>query len=194
VTDDFRRAIRVITDFRPGVPMFDAAPLLADRRLFAAAVEALAVPFVGAGVDVVVGVEARGFYYAPPLAVRLGAGFVPARKPGKLPGATRAGRATATDAVGVVGPPGGGPVGGVATYPKAYEFEIQDGFIPAGTRVLVADDLLAKGGSALACCDIAEGCGATVVGCSFLLELVGLGGRDRLKPRPVYSLVPVSGV
>ncbi len=154
---------------QPGVMFKDITPLLADGRAFRAVVDVLADSY--GPVDKVAGIEARGFILAAPVATRLGAGFVPIRKKGKLPG---------------------------ATFAEDYQLEYgtatievhTDAFDP-GDRVLVIDDVLATGGTARATADLVRRTGAQVVGLTVLLELSFLHGRDRLADLPVTSLITV---
>jgi adenine phosphoribosyltransferase len=168
---DLRSKIRDIPDFpRPGIVFKDIMPLLADAESLEAAVDALAEWARPLEVDYVVGAEARGFILGSALAYKLGSGFVCARKPGKLPYLT---------------------VG--AKYALEYGFdalEMHVDALPKGARVLVHDDLLATGGTARALCELVAELGGAVVGCSFLIELGALGGRARLEPIPVRSLIP----
>jgi adenine phosphoribosyltransferase len=162
--------VRDIPDFpAPGVVFKDITPLLADALAFASAVEALAEPFAGQGVEQVVGIEARGFILAAPIAHRLGAGFVPVRKAGKLPGAVERER-----------------------YDLEYGSDLlevhADALVP-GARVLVVDDVLATGGTAAATARLVEKLDGHVVGMGFVLELGFLSGRDQLPGRQVVSLV-----
>lgn len=161
--------IRDVPDHpRPGVVFKDITPLIADGPAFSAVVRHIAASHRG-GVDVVVGMEARGFIFGAPVAVELGVGFVPVRKEGKLPRTTLAG---------------------------AYELEYGSAVIELhadavrpGSRVLVVDDVLATGGTAAATLDLLERIGAEVVGVSFVMELAFLGGRARLAGRHVDALV-----
>ena len=164
-------AIRDVPDYpEPGVLFKDISPLLADGAVFAAVVDSLADRYAGR-VDVVAGVEARGFILGAPLAVRLGVGFVPVRKAGQLPG----------DLL-------------TQAYDLEYgsaQIEVQtDAFTP-GARVVVVDDVLATGGTASAACDLVERAGAAVVEMAVLMELGFLPGRTRLEPRSVHSVVAV---
>jgi adenine phosphoribosyltransferase len=150
--------VRDVPDFpKPGVVFKDITPLLADHATFTAAVEGLAAPYRGTAVDCVAAVEARGFVLGAPVALELGAGFVPVRKHGKLPGTTVE-----------------------ASYELEYgEATIEvtsDSFLP-GRRVLVIDDVLATGGTLAATVDLVRRCGAEVVGVSVLMELGFLSGR-----------------
>lgn len=162
--------IRDIPDFpRPGVIFKDITPLLSDPKGFAACVDALADRFGGERVDKVLGVEARGFIIATPVAYRLGAGFVPVRKKGKLPW---------------------------QVYSDTYDLEYgsdtlevhRDSLLP-GERALVLDDVLATGGTAAAACRLVGLLGATTVGFGCILELGFLGGRQKLEGFPVEALV-----
>ncbi len=165
-----RARIRDIPDFpQPGIVFRDITPLMADHGALAAAVSALAVAARGLRVDVVVAAEARGFLLGPPLALALDAGFVLARKPGKLPSETVS-----------------------AAYALEYgtdHLEIHSDAIAPGARVLVHDDLLATGGTARALCELVERLGGEVVGCGFLIELSFLGGRAALAPHDVHAVL-----
>ena len=162
--------IRDVPDFpKPGITFKDITPLLADPEAFAEVVDRMAEPFVGRGITKVVGIEARGFVVAAPVAHRLGAGFVPVRKPGKLPWET------ASEA-----------------YELEYgtdELEVHLDAIAPGEKVLVVDDVIATGGTALAAARLVEGLGGQVVGLAFLVELAFLGGADRLGDLPHVSLI-----
>jgi len=166
--------IRDVPDYpQPGVLFKDITPLLADAQAFCEVVDGLAGAFgPGAGaVDKVAGIEARGFILAAPVACRLGAGFVPVRKKGKLP---------------------------AATFAQEYQLEYgsatlevhQDAFAP-GERVLIVDDVLATGGTARATANLVSQAGGTVVGIAFLLELSFLSGRDKLPDLEIRSLLAV---
>lgn len=164
--------IRDIPDFpQPGVMFKDITPLLNDREAFAAAVDGLAAPFRGAGVDHVVGLEARGFIFGAPVAMALGAGFVPARKAGKLPSGT-IGQAYDLEY-------------GTATV------EIHADAVSPGSRVLIVDDVLATGGTGRAAVDLVRKAGGTVVGFSVLLELRALRGRERMPDVEPHVLLSV---
>lgn len=161
--------LRTVPDFpEPGIQFRDIMPLLADAAAFADVVAALAAHVPG-DVDLVAGMEARGFLLAAPVATALGAGVVPVRKAGKLPGP-------------VVSRSYGLEYGTAAV-------EVQPFTIPAGARVLVVDDVLATGGTAAATVELLEECGAQVVGLSFLVELDALGGRALLPGRTVDALL-----
>jgi adenine phosphoribosyltransferase len=165
-----RALIRDIPDFpRPGIVFKDISPLLADAQALALAVAGLAELARPLRVDCVIAAEARGFLLGPALALKLGAGFLLARKPGKLPYETIS-----------------------AEYLLEYgsdELELHSDAIGPGTRVLVHDDLLATGGTACALCDLVEQLGGEVAGCGFLVELAFLNGRARLAPREVHALL-----
>ena len=164
--------VRLVPDYpQPGVLFRDITPLLADARAFADVVAEIARRVDGQ-VDLVAGMEARGFLFAAPVAVALGAGVLPVRKAGKLPGPTAA-----------------------QSYELEYgtaTIEIHADTVPAGARVLVIDDVLATGGTAAATVALLERCGAEVVGLSFLVELEALRGRDQLPGRAIDVLVAVA--
>ena len=167
---DLRTKIRDIPDFpKPGIVFKDIMPLLADAEALQTAVDDLAEWARPLEIDYVVGAEARGFILGSALAYTLGCGFISARKPGKLPYLT---------------------VG--AKYALEYGFdalEMHVDAVPKGARVLVHDDLLATGGTAKAKIDLVEQLGAEVVGLAFVVELSFLGGRDKLYPYRVHSLI-----
>lgn len=189
----FDSMIRRIGDFPvPGVTFYDVTPLLSDGEAFREAVSALTDPFRNARIQKVVGAEARGFFVAPAIAHELRAGFVPIRKPGKLPFRTRRHQEALADTEGVVNAQNFVP-GGATTYVKPYDFELHSDAIREGENVLVVDDLLAKGGTAAACCRLVESSGGTVSGCAFLIELASLRGDERLSPRNVFSLLRYGG-
>ncbi len=171
---DLASKIRDIPDFpKEGIMFKDITPLLQDAESLRYAVDQMAEFGVGKKVDVVVGAEARGFILGAALAYTLGAGFVPARKPGKLPFLTVA-----------------------AEYDLEYgtdSLEVHNDAIVPGTRVLVHDDLLATGGTARAKCDLVEKLGGEVVGVTFIVELSFLGGREKLKEYDILSLIKFDG-
>ena len=170
LTPALKAAIRDIPDFpTPGIVFKDITPLLADADLFRRATRALTAPFLADRVTHVVAVEARGFIFGAPVAQQLGAGFIPARKAGKLPGRTER-------------------VEYALEYGSAsLEIHREPNMQPM--RVLVVDDVLATGGTAAATCALIERLGAAVIGCSFLLELGFLNGRRLLDGRRVESLL-----
>ena len=153
--------IRHVPDFpKPGILFYDVTTLLKDREGFKMAVDLMAAPYADRQVDVVVGIESRGFIFGAAVADRIGAGFAPVRKPGKLPSTTRR-----------------------AAYQLEYGndvLEIHDDAVAAGHRVLVVDDLLATGGTAAATVELVRALGAEIVGVQFLIELLALKGRERL--------------
>jgi adenine phosphoribosyltransferase len=169
-TLDLRAFVRDIPDFpQPGILFRDITPLLLDATALDAAVSGLAARVTPTEVDYVVAAEARGFILGAALARQLGAGFVPARKPGKLPAETVS-----------------------AEYTLEYgldALEVHADALAHGARVLIHDDLLATGGTAGALCDLVAGLGAEIIGCAFLVELCFLEGRRRLAPHDVYSLI-----
>ena len=167
---DLKFYIRDIPDFpKPGILFRDITPLLASPQGFRSAIDQLCDPFRAQQVDIVVGVEARGFIFAPPIAMELGVGFAPVRKLGKLPGETHA-----------------------FSYELEYgedSLEIHVDSVAPGQRVLVVDDLLATGGTVGACCKLIEKAGAKIVACAFVIELKGLGGSARIAPHKVHRLI-----
>jgi len=168
--DALKTKIRHVPDFpKSGILFYDVTTLLRDAEGFKLAIDALATPHVGKGIDLVVGVESRGFILGAAVADRLGAGFVPVRKVGKLPGRTIR-----------------------ATYELEYgtdSLEMHDDAITAGQRVLIVDDLLATGGTAKATVDLVTQGGGSVAGVSVLIELVELGGRAKLAGQTVTTVL-----
>lgn len=173
---DLRAAIRTIPDYpKPGIQFRDITTLLADARAFRQAVDALVQPFTGLKIDKVAGIEARGFILGGAVAHQLSAGFVPLRKRGKLPHLTRA-----------------------VEYALEYgsdTLEVHlDGF-QAGERIMLVDDLIATGGTALAAVDLLRQGGADIVAAAFVVDLPDLGGAAKLAAAgvPVSTLVEFSG-
>ena len=166
----FAQLIRNIPDFPiPGVQFKDITPLLADADAFRTVIDQFAERYAAANVDIVVGIEARGYIFAAPLAYRLGAGLVPVRKPGKLPAETIQ-----------------------VEYSLEYgtnTLEMHRDAFSHGARVLLMDDLLATGGTIRAAADLVEQLGGKVVELAFVIELTFLSGRERLANYPVFSLV-----
>ncbi|MFZ4585739.1 MAG: adenine phosphoribosyltransferase [Acidimicrobiia bacterium] len=165
-----RAHVRDVADWpKPGVVFKDITPLLAHPKAYAATIDALVAPFAALDIDKVIGIEARGFIFAAPVAYRFNAGFVPVRKPGKLPWQIEK---------------------------EEYELEYgtdlleihRDAVVP-GEKVLIVDDVLATGGTASAACRLVERLGGDVVGLSFLIELAFLNGRAQLDGRSAHSLV-----
>ena len=167
---DLARHIRPIPDFpKPGILFRDITPLLADAPAFREAIARLAQPWRGEPLDAIAAVEARGFLFAAPLALELDVGLIPVRKPGKLPADTIA-----------------------HEYDLEYgrdRLEMHRDVLAAGARVLVVDDVLATGGTAAACMRLVEAAGGTVAGAAFLVEIEALGGRGRLAPQRVESVL-----
>ncbi len=169
-TNDLKKLIREVPDWpKPGILFYDITTLLKDPAGSRALIDHFFDHYDGAPVDVVAGIEARGFIFGPPLAYRLNAGFVPLRKPGKLPAKTVKEEFTleyGTDAL-----------------------EVHEDAIGKGTRVLIVDDLLATGGTAAATAQLVSGLGGDIVGLGFIAELTFLAGRDRLPGLRVESLL-----
>jgi adenine phosphoribosyltransferase len=167
---DIAKAIRNVPDFpQPGIQFKDITPVLADPRLFAATIDHLTGALKPGSVDAVVGIDARGFIFAAAAAYKLGCGFVPVRKKGKLP---------------------------FKTFEESYQLEygtntvaIHTDAVRPGSRVLLVDDLLATGGTAAAAANLIKRLGVEILEIAFLIELKFLNGRDRLKDFPVRSLV-----
>ena len=169
-----RSLIRDVPDFpEAGVLFRDITPLLGDARGLRAAVDALAAPFAESGVDLVAGIEARGFLLGPAVATCLGVGFVPMRKEGRLP------RETIREEYQL-------------EYGRAV-IEVHEDALGAGDGVLVLDDVLATGGTARAACRLVEALGGRIAGLSFLVELQPLGGRKGLEAYRIESAVQFGG-
>jgi len=168
--EHLKSRIRHVPDFpKPGILFYDITTLLADPAGFRETIDALATPYVGQGIDRVIGIESRGFILAAAVADRLGAGFVPIRKPGKLPSTT---------------------IG--ESYALEYgtdALEIHDDAIGPGHRVLILDDVLATGGTARAAVNLVQRLGSTLHAAAFLIELDFLKGRDQLTGTTVSSVL-----
>lgn len=168
IVEKLKAAVREIPDFpKKGIVFRDITPILQDIELLRLAVEVMAKPYEGAHVEKVIGIESRGFIFAPPIAMRLGAGFVPIRKQGKLPAKTIN-----------------------HSYNLEYgsaTMEIHADSIKRGERVILVDDLIATGGSAAAAVEMVRSLGGEIVGVSFLIELSLLRGRLMLGDLPVHS-------
>jgi|SRR5438132_1366689 adenine phosphoribosyltransferase len=168
--ESIRQAIREIPDFpKPGIVFKDITPLLGNGQLFGRTIDLLAERYRSQKIDTVLGIESRGFIIGAALAYELGAGFCVVRKPGKLPYQTHS-----------------------ASYELEYgkdSLEIHIDAIPNHARVIIADDLIATGGTAAATAQLVSKLGATVVECAFVIELSFLKGREKLKPYPVYSIL-----
>jgi adenine phosphoribosyltransferase len=169
-SDELKKLIREVPDFpKKGILFYDITTLLKDKAGYATLIDVLAERYIGKGVDLILGMEARGFIFGPALAYRLSAGFVPVRKPGKLPAATER-----------------------VEYDLEYGsniLEVHKDAIEKGQRVLIVDDLLATGGTAEATAKLATQLGADIAGLAFVVELDFLKGRDKLKPYDVYSVL-----
>jgi adenine phosphoribosyltransferase len=167
---ELEKAIRNVPDFpKAGIQFKDITPVLSDAKLFSGSIDLLTEHFKPGDVDVVVGIDARGFIFASAAAVKLQAGFVPVRKKGKLP---------------------------YLTHEQSYELEygtatvaVHTDALKPGARVLLIDDLLATGGTAAAAAALVQRLGARILEISFLIELTFLGGRQKLKDYPVRSLI-----
>ena len=170
---DLRNMIRDVPNFpKPGIVFKDITPLLRDEAGLSLAVEFLTQPFRAMHIDVVVGAESRGFIFGTAVARNLSAGFVPIRKPGKLPARTRS-----------------------EEYALEYgkdKVEIHEDAIRPGDRVLMVDDVLATGGTMAACCRLVDALGGQIIATAFLLELAFLNGRNLLSKYPVYSVLSYS--
>jgi adenine phosphoribosyltransferase len=165
-----RAHIRELADHpEPGVSFKDITPLLASTEAFAATIDAVSAPYSADEIDKVVGIEARGFVLAAPVAYRLGAGFVPVRKPGKLPWEVESEAYTLEYGAG--------------------ELEVHRDAVEPGERVLIIDDVLATGGTASATVRLTERLGGQVVGLGFLIELSFLNGRGLLADHSIHSIV-----
>ncbi|MDE0864654.1 MAG: adenine phosphoribosyltransferase [Rubripirellula sp.] len=171
---DLKSFVREIPDFpKPGILYRDITPLLGNPAALEAATDAMVTLFGEEKIDVIAAAEARGFIFAAPLAIRLGAGFVPIRKPGKLPHELHS-----------------------YSYDLEYgsdELQIHVDGVQSGQRVLLVDDLLATGGTMEACCRLLEKAGAEIVGCAFLIHLLDLAGEQRLNPYTCRSVLSYGG-
>ncbi len=169
-SDQLKQLIRAVPDFpKKGILFYDITTLLKDKLGFAALIDQLAEHYIGKKIDLILGMEARGFIFGPALAYRLNAGFVPVRKPGKLPAATAR-----------------------VSYELEYgtnTLEVHKDAVQKGQRVLIVDDLLATGGTAAATVDLAKSLGADIAGLGFVVELDFLKGREKLKQYDVFSLL-----
>jgi adenine phosphoribosyltransferase len=170
MTDALKSRIRHVPDFpKAGILFYDVTTLLRDPQGFRAAIDSIATPFVDGGIDLVVGIESRGFILGSAVADRIGAGFVPVRKPGKLPSATVR-----------------------ASYSLEYGtdcLEMHRDAVTPGQRVLIVDDLLATGGTANAAVQLVKELGGVVVGVAVLIELAGLNGRKQLEGERLHAVL-----
>lgn len=167
---DFKKLIREVPDFpKPGINFYDVTTLLKDKDGFGGVIDALEAHYKEARVDIILGIEARGFIFAPALAYALGTGFIPVRKPKKLPAATEA-----------------------VEYALEYgtdRLEIHKDAIQPGQHVLIVDDVLATGGTAKAVATLVEKLGGKVAGLGFVIELDFLKGREKLDGYDLFSLI-----
>jgi len=168
--DDLKTKIRHVPDFpKAGILFYDITTLLQDPLGLRAAIDSLALPFKDQGIELVVGIESRGFIFGAAVADRIGAGFSPVRKPGKLPSACVR-----------------------TTYDLEYgtdSLEMHEDAVSNGQRVLIVDDLLATGGTARATTDLVKGLGGQVHALAFLIELVALNGRAKLAGETIHSVL-----
>lgn len=168
--EELKKVIREVPNFpKEGILFYDITTLLKDGPAFVKAVDALCGRYEGKKIDMVMAIEARGYIFGPAIAYRLGVGFVPVRKPGKLPAKTIQ-----------------------ETYELEYgtdTIEMHEDGVQKGQKVLIVDDLLATGGTAAAACRLVEKAGGRVVECCFLIELSFLKGREKLGPQRVFSLL-----
>ncbi len=168
--DILKAKIRHVPDFpKAGILFYDITTLLGDPAGFRLTVDSLSAPYAAQNIELVVGIESRGFILGAAVADRLGAGFVPVRKPGKLP--AKAFRETFSLEYG------------------SDSIEMHEDAIQAGQRVLIVDDVLATGGTAAAAASLVRRCRGNLVGLSFLIELLALNGRAKLPNEPVYSVL-----
>jgi len=169
-SDQLKKLIREVPDFpKPGILFYDITTLLKDKVGFATLIDKLSEHYLAKDIDLVLGMEARGFIFAPALAYRLNAGFVPVRKPGKLPAATAR-----------------------VSYDLEYgsnTLEIHKDAVQKGQQVIIVDDLLATGGTAAATVELAKTLGAKIAGLAFVVELDFLKGREKLAGYDVFSLL-----
>jgi adenine phosphoribosyltransferase len=168
--DDLKAKIRNVPDFpKAGILFYDITTLLQEPAGLRSAIDSMSMPYTSSRIDVVVGVESRGFIFGAAVADRIGAGFIPVRKPGKLPSKTVR-----------------------QTYALEYgtdSLEMHQDAVSRGQRVLIVDDLLATGGTARATADLVEGLGGEVQAFAFLIELVALNGRAKLGDHVVHSVL-----
>jgi adenine phosphoribosyltransferase len=168
--EPLKKLIREVPDFpKPGILFYDITTLLKDKVGFATLIDALSAHYMEKDIDLILGIEARGFIFGPALAYRLNAGFVPVRKPRKLPAETAK-----------------------VTYQLEYgsdSLEVHKDAVRQGQRVVIVDDLLATGGTCAATVQLAKGLGADIAGLAFVVELDFLNGRQRLNGYDVFSLL-----
>lgn len=171
---DLKKLVRTIPDFpKPGIMFRDITSLLLNPEGFQKVMDLFFQYYRKKDIDMIVGIEARGFIFGAPLALRLGVGFIPIRKPGKLPGKRKS-----------------------IQYALEYgmdTLEMHEDAIEPGAKVLVMDDLLATGGTALAACHLIEQAGGVIAGCGFVIDLPELGGKKRLKGYDICTLIEFEG-
>jgi adenine phosphoribosyltransferase len=169
-SDQLKKLIREVPDFpKKGILFYDITTLLKDKLGFATLIDQLAEHYIGKKIDLILGMEARGFIFGPALAYRLNAGFVPVRKPGKLPAATAQ-----------------------VSYDLEYgsnTLEVHKDAVQKGQQVLIVDDLLATGGTAAATVELTKSLGGEIAGLGFVVELDFLKGREKLRQYDVFSLL-----
>ena len=167
---DLKQHIRSVPDFpKPGILFYDITTLLRDRDAYRATIDMLAAPYVERGIDAVIGIESRGFILGAAVAQRIGAGFIPIRKPGKLPAKTLK-----------------------ETYDLEYgkdALEIHEDAVEPGQRVLIVDDVLATGGTAAAAVQLVRKLGGELQGVAFLIELLFLNGKQKIAQERVFSVL-----
>lgn len=172
--EHLKEYIRTIPDFPiPGIQFRDITTLIKHPKAFQETIDILVKQYEKENIDVIVGIESRGFIFGAPLALRLGIGFVPVRKPGKLPGKTVE-----------------------VEYELEYgtdKLQIHDDAIEPGSRVLVIDDLLATGGTLAGTCKLVEEVGGEVAGCACVIELPALKGREKIAPYPLFTMISFEG-
>ena len=168
--EELKKVIREVPDFpKEGILFYDITTLLKDPRAFSKVIDSLCERYIGADIDAVLGIEARGYIFGATMAYRMGKGFIPVRKPGKLPAKVVQ-----------------------ESYSLEYgvdTLEMHADAVENGQKILLVDDLLATGGTAAAACRLVEKAGGKVVECCFMVELTFLNGRDKVGPDRVYSLL-----
>ena len=170
ISNNIKQSLREIPDFpKPGINFFDITTVLQNGGLFSEIIEVLAARYRDKKVDSIIGLESRGFIFAAPLAAKLGVGFIPVRKPGKLPY-----KIESVD---------------FDTEYSTDTLQIHQDAISAGDRVVIVDDLLATGGTASAAIELVSRLGGEVEECAFIIELMFLSGRAKLGDAPIYSML-----
>ncbi len=168
--DELKKTIREVPDWpKEGILFYDITTLLKDADAFKKAIDAMCKPYEGRKIDAMLGVESRGFIFASVMAERLGTGFIPVRKPGKLPSSVIS-----------------------ETYALEYgedTIEMHEDAVQPGQKILIVDDLLATGGTAQAACNLVKKAGGEVAGCCFMVELTFLNGREKLADYELFSLL-----